>query len=80
MWRSVVVPPLAFKRWQQGLTDARLVKVPLFYDSMINDVAAAAAVSKLRSNGLKDKKTLTDGKSVSNGTQHMVQPLTPPSD
>lgn len=79
MWKSVVVPPVAFNRWQQGLTDARLVKEPLTYESMVNDAAAVAAANKLRTNGLMDKKALTNGKSTSNGTNHAVQPPTPVS-
>lgn len=76
MWRSVVVPPTAFNRWQQGLTDARLVKEPLTYDSMVNGAAAAAAQSRELANSGLDKKILTNGKSASNGAQYAVQPPT----
>lgn len=77
MWRSVVVPPTAFERWQQGLTDARLVKEPLTYDSMVNDAPAVAARNKERKNGLLVQKTLTNSKLASNGGPHAVQPVTP---
>lgn len=66
MWKSVVVPPTAFDRWQQGLTDARLVKKPLAYDSMVNDAAATAAQKTELTDGPLAKKTLTNGKPASN--------------
>ena len=43
MWTSVSIPHGGFERWQQGLTDARFVKEPLPYKSMINDVSTIAA-------------------------------------
>jgi NitT/TauT family transport system substrate-binding protein len=77
MWRSTVVPPTAFDRWQQGLTDARLVKEPLAYDVMVNDGPAKAAQSAEIADAQFVKKSLANGKNVKNGPtiamQHAVQ-------
>ena len=43
MWTSVSVPREGFERWQQGLVDARLIKEPLAYKSMVDDVSTIAA-------------------------------------
>lgn len=43
MWKSTVVPPAAFDRWQRGLVVTHLVKEPLAYDLMVNDGPASAA-------------------------------------
>ena len=51
MWKSTVVPPTPFNRWQQGLTDARLVKQPLLYDAMVHDGLAMAAQNGELTNG-----------------------------
>jgi NitT/TauT family transport system substrate-binding protein len=79
MWRSTVIPPTAFNRWQQGLTDARLVKEPLTYESMVNDTAAAAAQRTELIDHLLAKKALINGKNAKNGVpaaaQYAVQPL-----
>lgn len=45
MWTSTSVPRNGFDRWQQGLSDARLVKEPLTYESIVDDAPAAAAES-----------------------------------
>ena len=43
MWTSTSVPRKAFERWQLGLRDARLVKEPIAYESIVNDGPASAA-------------------------------------
>ncbi|KAK5050995.1 hypothetical protein LTR84_003554 [Exophiala bonariae] len=50
MWTTATIPPKAFDRWQQGLTDARFVKQPLAYESIVDDWPAkeAQAVAKAR--------------------------------
>jgi NitT/TauT family transport system substrate-binding protein len=42
MWTSVVVPREGFERWQQGLADARLIKEPLPYESVVDGVSTIA--------------------------------------
>ncbi|OJJ42497.1 hypothetical protein ASPZODRAFT_147329 [Penicilliopsis zonata CBS 506.65] len=42
MWTSTSVPRAAFDRWQQGLCDARLVKEPLAYETIVDNGPAAA--------------------------------------
>jgi len=50
MWTTATIPQKAFDRWQQGLTDARFVKQPLLYESIVNSEPAkeaqAAAMSQ----------------------------------
>ncbi|KAK5125288.1 hypothetical protein LTR85_000964 [Meristemomyces frigidus] len=43
MWTSTSVSRKGFDRWQQGLTDARLVNTPLAYESIVDDGPASAA-------------------------------------
>ena len=43
MWTSTSVSRKGFERWQRGLADARLVKEPLAYDSIVNNAPASAA-------------------------------------
>ena len=47
MWTSTSVSHGGFSRWQQGLADARLVKEPLAYNSLVNDGPAAAAAAQI---------------------------------
>jgi NitT/TauT family transport system substrate-binding protein len=65
MWTSTIIPPAAFKRWQQGLTDARLIKEPLDYNAIVNDQPATAAQRVKLTDVVK--KSLINGKSVSIG-------------
>ncbi|KAL2833851.1 hypothetical protein BDW59DRAFT_168892 [Aspergillus cavernicola] len=44
MWTSPLVPRGGFDRWQVGLVDARLVKEPLSYETLINDGPVLAAL------------------------------------
>jgi len=66
MWKSTVIPPTAFNRWQQGLTDARLVKEPLNYDAIVDNGPAGAAQRGELTDTTLVKKALTNGKTVSN--------------
>ncbi|KAH9825965.1 periplasmic binding protein-like II [Teratosphaeria destructans] len=43
MWRSIVIPPMAFQRWQRGLSDVRLIDRPIDYGVLVNTEAAEAA-------------------------------------
>ena len=43
MWTTTSVDRKGFERWQQGLADARLVKDPLPYESIVDNAPAAAA-------------------------------------
>ncbi|OAK94999.1 hypothetical protein IQ06DRAFT_361044 [Phaeosphaeriaceae sp. SRC1lsM3a] len=43
MWTSATIPRASFNRWQQGLTDARFVKQPLAYETIIDDRPAREA-------------------------------------
>ena len=43
MWTTTSVSRNGFDRWQLGLADARLVKEPLAYESIVNDGPATAA-------------------------------------
>jgi NitT/TauT family transport system substrate-binding protein len=43
MWSTATIPRKAFDRWQQGLTDARFVKQPLVYESIVDDGPAKEA-------------------------------------
>jgi NitT/TauT family transport system substrate-binding protein len=43
MWKSSVIPPTAFDRWQKGLQDARFVQQPLEYGSIVDDGPAKEA-------------------------------------
>ena len=43
MWTTTSVDRGGFERWQQGLTDAGLVKEPLPYESIVDNAPAAAA-------------------------------------
>jgi len=72
MWSSTVVPPTAFNRWQQGLTDARLVKEPLAYEAIVNDGPAAAAQSAVLTDAPLVKKARTNG-TIVNGLPKAVQ-------
>lgn len=45
MWTNASIPRKAFDRWQQGLTDARLVKEPLIYESIVNNGPASEALA-----------------------------------
>jgi len=45
MWTTASIPRKAFDRWQQGLTEARLVKEPLAYESIVNDGPASEAIA-----------------------------------
>jgi NitT/TauT family transport system substrate-binding protein len=78
MWKSTVVPPTAFNRWQQGLTDARLVKEPLVYDAIVHDGPAMAAQQAELTDAPSVKKAFTNGTTANNGplmtAQHAVQP------
>ena len=53
MWTSTVIPRPSFARWQRGLTDARLVKVPLAYGAMIDggEQDAQANLSRFATGG-----------------------------
>ncbi|KUJ14428.1 periplasmic binding protein-like II [Mollisia scopiformis] len=42
MWTTTTVPREGFNRWQLGLRDARLVKEPLAYESIVHDGIAVA--------------------------------------
>ncbi|KAH8694246.1 hypothetical protein BGW36DRAFT_362060 [Talaromyces proteolyticus] len=44
MWTSPLIPRGGFDRWQLGLVGARLVKDPLAYETLINDVPVLAAL------------------------------------
>lgn len=39
MWTSASIPQKGFARWQQGLTDARLVKEPLQYEAIVDNLS-----------------------------------------
>lgn len=43
MWTTATIPRESFDRWQQGLADARFVKKPLAYESIVDDKIARAA-------------------------------------
>ena len=43
MWTTTSVSRNGFDRWQLGLADARLIKEPLAYESIVNDGPATAA-------------------------------------
>jgi NitT/TauT family transport system substrate-binding protein len=60
MWKSVVVPPAAFDRWQNGLSDVRLIDRPIEYKLLVNAEAAEAAQ--------KQSLKLTNGVHATNGT------------
>jgi NitT/TauT family transport system substrate-binding protein len=64
MWKSTVVPPAAFNRWQQGLTDARLVTEPLKYETIVDDGPAAAAQSAKLTDIPLVKQPLVNGKAI----------------
>jgi len=48
MWTSTSVSRKGFQRWQLGLADARLVKEPLTYESLVNDGPANVAQSEMQ--------------------------------
>jgi NitT/TauT family transport system substrate-binding protein len=73
MWKSTVVPPSAFNRWQQGLTDARLVSKPLAYDALVNDDPAMAAENAKLTEASLTKKPLADTKFANGMMQYPVQ-------
>jgi len=56
MWTSTSVSRKGFERWQQGLADARLVKGPLTYESIINDGPASAAQSEIQTAGTQGSR------------------------
>ncbi|KEF59186.1 uncharacterized protein A1O9_04030 [Exophiala aquamarina CBS 119918] len=43
MWTTTTIPKKAFDRWQKGLTDARFVKQPLVYESIVDSGPANEA-------------------------------------
>jgi NitT/TauT family transport system substrate-binding protein len=43
MWKTTSIPRTSFDRWQQGLTDARFVKQPLDYESIVDNGPAKEA-------------------------------------
>ena len=43
MWTFTSVSRKGFERWQLGLADARLIKEPLAYESIVNNAPASAA-------------------------------------
>ncbi|KAJ5657806.1 periplasmic binding protein-like II [Penicillium longicatenatum] len=43
MWSTTCIPKKAFDRWQNGLSDARLIKEAFSYDELVNDVPATEA-------------------------------------
>ncbi|KAK5272820.1 hypothetical protein LTR99_002216 [Exophiala xenobiotica] len=45
MWTTPSIPREAFDRWQQGLADARLVKEPLVYESIVSNGPASEALA-----------------------------------
>jgi NitT/TauT family transport system substrate-binding protein len=77
MWKSTVIPPAAFERWQKGLTDARLVKEPIPYDAIVNDGPATAAQRAEFIDAHWVKEHLSSGESINdrpaNAVQHAVQ-------
>lgn len=48
MWTTPSIPHGGFDRWQQGLTDARLIEEPLSYDSIVNSIPIKAAEAEGR--------------------------------
>lgn len=43
MWTTATIPRTSFDRWQRGLTDARFVKQPLAYETIVDDGPAREA-------------------------------------
>jgi NitT/TauT family transport system substrate-binding protein len=72
MWKSTVVPPAAFDRWQKGLTGAFLIPEPLAYETMVNDGPAAAAQSAKLDIASLAIKPLVNGKTVNGGPAKAV--------
>jgi NitT/TauT family transport system substrate-binding protein len=49
MWTTATIPKTAFDRWQQGLTDARFVREPLTYESIVDSGPAQQARAAVES-------------------------------
>jgi NitT/TauT family transport system substrate-binding protein len=77
MWKSTVVPPEAFTRWQNGLVDARLVAEPLDYKTMVNDGPAKAAQSADLTKAPTVIKPITNGSKSNSGPVITSQQSTP---
>jgi NitT/TauT family transport system substrate-binding protein len=55
IWASTVIPLAAFERWQRGLTDARLIKEPIPYETINDDGPAMAAQKSVLAKDIAEK-------------------------